>query len=191
MVNNLELLRMGTVEAVSTPAATVPTHRLSFAGDVHIRSPGSLVSLHSSAVDDEEHPLLPPMLVMSDLRHGSSRTSLFPAAFPSATTEVTRSSYQTDGTGTSRISGLSDFPAPPTQTVVSSDRVEFLKSYFSADAHSRPVSQTGGSSKGEEPAPAPASSSLSSSSSSRHQRPASAGPSRVSHERSRGEADAH
>jgi len=184
--NKLEMLRMGTIEAVSTPAATVPTHRLSFAGDVH-RGPGSQVSLQSSAVDDEEHPLLPPMLVMSDLRHGS-RTSLLPAAFPSATTDVTRSSYQTDGTGTSRISGLSDFPAPPTQTVVSSDRVELLKSYFGADAQSRPVSQTGDASKAE---PAPVSSSLSSSPSSRLQRPALGGPSRVSHERSRGEADAH
>jgi hypothetical protein len=184
--NNSELLRMGTVEAVSTPAATVPTHRLSFAGDVH-RTPGSQESLQSFGPDDEEHPLLPPMLVTSDLRHGS-RTSLLPAGFPSATTDVTRSSYQTDGTGTSRISGLSDFPAPPTQTVVSSDRVELLKSYFGGDARSRPVSQSDDPPRAE---PAPVSSSLSSSSSSRLQRPALGGPSRVSHERSRGEADAH
>ena len=174
---------MGMVEAVSTPAATVSTHRLSFMGDVHRGY--SRESLQSGGADDEEHPRFPPLLTASPL-HGS-RTSL-PAAIHSATTEVTRSSYQTDGTGTSRISGLSDFPAPPTQTIVSSDRVELLKSYFGGEAHSRPISQTIGSSRSA-PAPAPASS-VSSSPSSRLQRPAFEEPSRLSQERPRGE-DTH
>lgn len=174
---------MGTVEAVSTPAATAPTHRLSFIGDVHRGC--SQESLQSAGADDEGHPLLPPLLTASPLHQGS-RTSLLPAAIHSATTEVTRTSYQTDGTGTSRISGLSDFPTPPTQTIVSSDRVELLKSYFGGEAHSRPVSQTMSSPRS---APVPASS-VSSSSSSRLQRPAFGESSRLSHERPRGE-DAH
>ena len=129
------VLRMGTVEAVATPIATTPEYRLSFTGIVQGgRSQDSL--LRASA--DEERSTSSSMLMPSPIPQGS-RSSLLPAALPSATTEVTRSSYLTDGTGTSRISGLSDFPAPPTQTVVSSDRVEILKSYF-GDARSRPVS---------------------------------------------------
>lgn len=173
------------VEAVSTPAATVSMHRLSFMGDVH--GGYSQESLQSSGAGDEEHPRLPPLLTASPLHQGS-RTSLLPAAIHSATTEVTRSSYQTDGTGTSRISGLSDFPAPPTQTIVSSDRVELLKSYFGAEAHSRPVSQTIGSSRSAH-APAPASS-VSSPPSSRLQQLAIGESSRLSQERPRGE-DTH
>jgi hypothetical protein len=177
---------MGTVEAVSTPAATAPTHRLSFIGDVH--GGYSQESLQSAGAGDEEHPLLPPLLTASPLHQGSRASSLLPAAIQSATTEVTRTSYQTDGTGTSRISGLSDFPAPPTQTIVSSDRVELLKSYFGGEAHSRPVSHSTSSPR-LAPAPAPASS-VSSSSSSRLQRAAFGESSRLSHERPRDE-DTH
>lgn len=176
---------MGMIEAVSTPAATVSTHRLSFIGDVH--KGYSQESLQSGSAGDEEHPRLPPLLTASSLHQGS-RTSLLPPAIHSAATEVTRSSYQTDGshgTGTSRISGLSEFPAPPTQTIVSSDRVELLKSYFGGEARSRPVSQPIGSSR-LVPAPAPASP-VSSSPSSRLQQ---GEPSRLSPERPRGE-DTH
>jgi hypothetical protein len=134
---------MGTVEAVATPAATVPTHRFSFTGDVHRgRSQDSL--RHSTAANDDGY-LAPQRSLMASPARQSSRSSLLAAALPSAATEVTRSSYLTDGTGTSCISGLSDFPSPPTQTVVSSDRVEMLKSYF-GDASSRPVSQVDGGS---------------------------------------------
>ncbi|KAI0266212.1 hypothetical protein BC834DRAFT_875928 [Gloeopeniophorella convolvens] len=100
---------MGTVEAVSTPAATTPAHhRLSFAGDVHA---------------DLEPASAPP-------RTASNSLLLQPP--PSATTDaaLTRSSYMTNETGTSRMSGLSDFPAPPSQVVVSPGRVEMLQSYF-------------------------------------------------------------
>ncbi|KAH9959954.1 hypothetical protein BC827DRAFT_1268453 [Russula dissimulans] len=129
------VLRMGTIEAVATPVTTVPAYRLSFSGIVDGgRSQESLLRVSA----DEERSTPSPMLIPSPIPQGS-RSSLFLAALPSATTEVTRSSYLTDGTGTSRMSGLSDFPAPPTQTVVSSDRVEILKSYF-GDARSRPAS---------------------------------------------------
>jgi serine/arginine repetitive matrix protein 2 len=166
-LDDVGLLRMGTVEAITTPSATVPpTYRLSFTGDVHgglsqeslsiSRSQSqSQLRVDATANNDSSASLLepPPPLPMASStgmspRRRSSRSSLLPAGLPSATTEVTRSSYLTDGTGASRISGLSDFPAPPSQTVVPSDRVELLKSYFddgsgsdaSGNVHSRPVS---------------------------------------------------
>ena len=78
---------------------------------------------------EEENSVLPPLIVSGSL--------LGPQSVPhSAVTEATRSSYTTNDTGTaSRISGLSDFPVPPNQTVVSIDRVQALKSYFGSDAH--------------------------------------------------------
>lgn len=88
--------------------------------------------------DGEGDSTLPPLLVVSTLR-GSAL--LDPQSVPhSAMTEATRSSYMTNDTATaSCISGLSDFPAPPNQTVVALDRVEVLKSYFGDD---RTVSRT-------------------------------------------------
>lgn len=200
--DDVELLRMGTVEAITTPSATVPpTYRLSFIGDVHggvsqeslstsrSRSQSRLqvdaTSNNNSSASLLEPP--PPPLIASSTspRSRSSRSSLLPAGLPSATTEVTRSSYLTDGTGASRISGLSEFPAPPSQMVVPSDRVEFLKSYFdegsgsdgSGNAHSRPVSsQKASGAEG----------------SVRSRRPSSVGPSRLSesHERPAREVEA-
>lgn len=190
---------MGTVEAITTPSATIPpTYRLSFTGDVHggvsreslfiSRSQSqSPLGVDATANNDSSVSLLeppPPLLVASPTgrspRRRSSRSSLLPAGLPSATTEVTRSSYLTDGTGASRISGLSEFPAPPSQTVVPSDRVELLKSYFedgsgseaSGNVHSRPVS-----SQIDRPAKALGS--------VRSRRPSAVGPSRLSESRER------
>lgn len=89
---------------------------------------------YSDDEDGEGDSTLPPLLVVSTHR-GSGL--LDPQSVPqSAMTERTRSSYMTNDTATaSCISGLSDFPAPPTQTVVSPDQVEVLKSYFGDDAH--------------------------------------------------------
>lgn len=189
------MLRMGTVEAISTPSATVPPmYRLSFMGDVHggfsqeslsvsrSRSRSqSLLQVDATANNDSSSSLLEPRShLMAPHRSRSSRSSLIPAGLPSATTEVTRSSYLTDGTGASRISGLSDFPAPPSQTVVPSDRVEMLKSFLddgsgsdgSGNAHSRPVS-----SQIDRPSRA--------SGAARSQRPSLVGPSRLSQSRER------
>jgi hypothetical protein len=190
---------MGTVEAITTPSATVPpTYRLSFSGDVHGRiSQESLFTSRSrsrsrsqlrvdaTAKNDSSVSLLepPPPLPMAPStgtspRRRSSRSSLLPSGLPSATTEVTRSSYLTDGTGATRISGLSEFPAPPSQTVVPSDRVELLKSYFddgSGSDASRPVS-----SQIDRPAKASGS-----EGSVRSRRPSSVGPSRLSESRGR------
>jgi serine/arginine repetitive matrix protein 2 len=121
---------VGTIEAVSTPAATNPTHRFSLAADIHRGRSFDSARASIAAVataGDREHSTLPPLLVISNYQSGG--TSLLPSALPSSTTEVTRSSYTTNDTGTSRISGLSDFPVPPTQTSVPSDR----------EVHSRPV----------------------------------------------------
>ena len=196
-LDDAELLRMRTVEAITTPSATIPpTYRLSFMGDVQasvsqeslsISRSQSQLQVDVTANNDNSTALLeppPPLLMASSTRlsprRRSSRSSLLPAGLPSATTEVTRSSYLTDGTGTSRISGLSEFPVPPSQTVVPSDRVELLKSYFddgsgsdaSGSAHSRPVSSQMGR-------PAKAAGSV------RSRRPSSVGPSRLSESRER------
>jgi serine/arginine repetitive matrix protein 2 len=194
-LNDVELLRMGTVEAITTPSATVPpTYRLSFIGDVHGRvSQESLSTSRSqsqsrlqvdapsnnnSSASLLEPPPLPLLVSSTSSRSRSSRSSIPPAGLPSATTDVTRSSYLTDGTGASRISGLSEFPAPPSQMVVPSDRVEFLKSYFdegsgsdaSGNGHSRPVSSQKAS--GAE-------------ASVRSRRPSSVGPSQLPESRER------
>ena len=193
---------MGTVEAITTPSATVPpTYRLSFIGDVHgVASQESLsisrsqsqsqLQVDARTNNNSSASLLepPPPLLMAtstgtSSRRRSSRSSLLPAGLPSATTEVTRSSYLTDGTGASRISGLSEFPAPPSQTVVPSDRVELLKSYFddgsgsdaSGNLNSRPVS-----SQIDRPAKASGA-----EGSVRSLRPSSVGPSRLSQSRER------
>jgi hypothetical protein len=84
--------------------------------------------------DDEEgegDSTLPPLLVLSTNRgSGGGLHHLEPPSAPYSA-GTTRSSYMTNDTGTaSRISGLSDFPIPPTQTVVSLERVEVLKSHF-------------------------------------------------------------
>jgi hypothetical protein len=187
---------MGTVEAISTPSAVVPPmYRLSFMGDVHggfsqesLSLPRSQSQLHLDATpnNDSSSSLFerPSLLMASSIfiprQSGSSRGSLPPAGLPSATTEVTRSSYLTDGTGASRISGLSEFPVPPSQTVVPSDRVGILKSYFddgsgsdgSGNIQSRPVS-----SLIDRPAGA--------SGAARSQRPSLVGPSRLSESRER------
>ena len=196
-LGDVELLRMGTVEAITTPSATVPpTYRLSFIGDVHGRVSQESLSIsrsqsrlqvdarsnNNSSASLLEPPPLPPLPSSTSPHSRSSRGSL-PAGLPSATTEVTRSSYLTDGTGASRISGLSEFPVPPSQMVVPSDRVEFLKSYFdegsgsdaSGNLHSRPVS-----SQIDRPAKASGA-----EGSVRSRRPSSVGPSRLSESRER------
>lgn len=124
--------------------------------------------------EEEEDSTLPPLRVMSSSSQQtrSSGGLLRPQSVPhsAAMTEATRSSYMTNDTGTaSRISGLSDFPVPPNQTVVSLDRVEVLKSYFANDTQepSEPAGQD---------APAAAAMPL--------EEPSLAGPSQPSRERS-------
>ncbi|KAI0063839.1 hypothetical protein BV25DRAFT_1899064 [Artomyces pyxidatus] len=119
-VDHDQLLRLGTVEAVSTPAAMSTDQR--FSG--HLSLIGEVGSRRSS----EEGGLPTEDSTITVRPRVISTTSL--SAPRSAYTELTRSSYITNGTDTSRMSGLSEFPAPPQQFVVSADRASIFHSYF-------------------------------------------------------------
>ncbi|GJE85336.1 hypothetical protein PsYK624_014150 [Phanerochaete sordida] len=103
-----ELLRVGSIEAVSTPPVIYTPQRHSH--DV------SLIG-HSAPTDEadagsdtrRDSEFLDPRLLLS------ARSTLLSQLSP-----VTRSSYMTSNTDTSRMSGLSDFPAPPTDVSPSS-----------------------------------------------------------------------
>ncbi|KAF8268111.1 hypothetical protein EI94DRAFT_1800872 [Lactarius quietus] len=141
-----ELLRVGTVGVAPTPLATTPADtRLSFAVSSTYTGDATDNDDHDEDGDDvdddddegEGDSTLPPLLVVSTMRSsGSGHLDISqPQSVPqSAMTEATRSSYMTNDTATaSCISGLSDFPVPPSQTIVSLERVEALKSYFADD----------------------------------------------------------
>lgn len=143
--------------------------------------------------NEEEDSTLPPLLVVPSIRGSVLEPQSVPHS--AAMTDATRSSYMTNDTAASRISGLSDFPLPPNQTVVSLDRVEVLKSYFADDAHalepepglvaavSRRASQIDGPSGTDGQAAATA---------TRLEQPSLAGPSQPSRERSAdGEPELH
>ncbi|KAI9449668.1 hypothetical protein BJY52DRAFT_1306369 [Lactarius psammicola] len=144
-----ELLRVGTVGVASTPLTTTPALRLSFVGDVHRgRSQDSLTlgnyeanrtsvssTYTADATDNDDDD---DDGNNTEEEEEEEEDSTLPATARRASvphSAATRSSYMTNDTGTaSRISGLSDFPIPPNQTVVSLDRVAVLKSYFGDDA---------------------------------------------------------
>jgi hypothetical protein len=83
------MFRVGVVESVSTPTAEVSDRRRSFTGQL------------SEVVPPPSGPQSP---------HSDSAGHL--SVLLSPVTDHTRSSYMTTST-TSRMSGLSDFPAPP------------------------------------------------------------------------------
>ena len=90
---------MGEVGVVSTPAAVTSPHRFS--------TELSFVEQEQDEPQDLTFgPHLRPPRVISQQ-----------SSVPTPVTANTRSSYMTTGTDASRMSGLSDFPAPPTQTV--------------------------------------------------------------------------
>ncbi len=98
----LGLLRLGTVESLSTPAAVDVEHRISFNGET---------------IFDYEDQDAPAVGLSTDIEHpGSviSRRDLLPIGLASQRplTQVTRSSGMTTS-DLSRMSGLSDFPVPP------------------------------------------------------------------------------
>jgi len=97
-------LRLGQVEVVTTPPPVRSVHRLSSSGHV------TLVD----APDGSE-------IVKSSTNLGLRQTSTL-------STGVTRSSCMTNDTNTSRISGLSDFPRPPSNAVPVHDSI--IASYF-------------------------------------------------------------
>lgn len=134
---------MGTVDAPTPIETTTADQHLSFICDVH-RGPSHddndalplLATYASDASDDgsstysannnndevgdeQASPLPPP--------HSTTTTTMqlldTPPIPQSAKTEATRSSYMTNDTA---LSGLSDFPVPPNETIVSLDRVKDL-----------------------------------------------------------------
>ncbi|THH17082.1 hypothetical protein EW146_g3662 [Bondarzewia mesenterica] len=122
--DNERVLRLGSIEAVTTPPVEMADHRfsghLSLVGDV-----GGRRSMDGSRKSDE--------LATRTPRHISQGSSLVP---PHSARDMARSSYVTTDTSQSRMSGLSDFPAPPEQLVVSPAHVGLLQSYFSDTSQS-------------------------------------------------------
>ncbi|KAH9478208.1 hypothetical protein JR316_0008661 [Psilocybe cubensis] len=98
--------RMGVVESVSTPPA-VSAHHVSF--------DGQMAYVHDNQLQRQD----------IDTANSSGRilSSLMPP------TEATRSSYMTTST-LSRMSGLSDFPAPPKDEYITPKHMSILSSYF-------------------------------------------------------------
>ncbi|GLB42456.1 hypothetical protein LshimejAT787_1104710 [Lyophyllum shimeji] len=107
-----ELFHVGVVESVSTPPAVASDHRSSYIGEVS--SPNN----HERPQEAQElAPISPQPRINSGLQP--------PSADP------TRSSYMTTSTA-SRMSNLSDFPAPPPHL---NGHTSLLTSYFD-EAHS-------------------------------------------------------
>jgi len=111
-------LRLRAVEAVTTPPAVVHDHR-----DLR---PVSLVVDKvepSEALNTEE-----------GRQRVTSRGSLAP---PITSTDPTRSSYMTSTTDGSRMSGLSDFPEPPSVDHLNPAHMSIISSYF-GDTYKQP-----------------------------------------------------
>lgn len=102
LVPHVGLLRLGTVESVSTPAAVDVEHRISFNGETVFEYQDQ-DSPETGFSTDIDHP-----------GNAVSRRDPLPFGLSSQRplTQVTRSSYMTTS-DLSRISGLSDFPVPP------------------------------------------------------------------------------
>lgn len=103
-IRHLGLLRLGTVESLSTPAAVDVEHRISFNGETIFDYEDQDASAVRSGLSlDIDHPA-----------NVTSRRDLLSIGLASQRplTQVTRSSYITTS-DLSRMSGLSDFPAPP------------------------------------------------------------------------------
>lgn len=93
-----ETFRVGSIEAVSTPPIINTPHRFS----TELSLIGHTAADFGVTIDDRrDSDYLEPRVV-------SERSTLLTPISPNA-----RSSYMTSNTDTSRMSGLSDFPAPP------------------------------------------------------------------------------
>ncbi|TFK48891.1 hypothetical protein OE88DRAFT_1737117 [Heliocybe sulcata] len=107
-----ELFRLGVVEANLTPPAVSSDHRMSAHLSLIAGNPGE------------------PREELTVTRHdepGGRVVSQSSLAIPNST--VTRSSYMTSTTSTSRMSGLSDFPSPPALQVTPG-HMSIIHSYF-------------------------------------------------------------
>lgn len=107
---------VGEVGYIPTPEATSSSHRHSFAGQFVSAGRENVARLGEIAGEEEDDTITMPMQM-------ENRGSLQPPHNPS------RGSYATNSSVYSRMSGLSDFPVPP-----STDRtpahMQVLSSYF-------------------------------------------------------------
>ena len=110
-------MRLGTIEAVATPLTKEADQR--FSG-------------HLSFVSDVGGQRSDDMSIGA-VRFLSQRSSLMPGS----ARDLARSSYMTTDTSRSRMSGLSEFPAPPEQLTVSPTQAGLLQSYLSATSRSQ------------------------------------------------------
>lgn len=105
------LLRLGTIAALSTPPASESPQRF---------------SRHLSLIGEEEHNAH----AIDDL-HSQRHISQYSSLVPPLSSDLARSSFITDGTNnTSRMSGLSDFPVPPSD-FMTPGHASIINSYFS------------------------------------------------------------
>lgn len=114
-------LRFGAVEAVTTPSAVEldrASGHFSLVAD-EIRHDETSSPHDNIASAKDESPSEEPQRI-------TSQASLAP---PSASDDPLRSSYMTSTTEGSRMSGLSDFPAPPVQTLTPA-HMSIIHSYF-------------------------------------------------------------
>ncbi|KAF9266272.1 hypothetical protein L218DRAFT_897317 [Marasmius fiardii PR-910] len=111
----LGVYRLGNIETSSTPLAESSDPRLSYVGQMSYA--------HEDIRDDEHEDVLGTSPNFSRLP-ATAHSSLQP---PSA--DPTRSSYMTSNSEGSRMSGLSDFPAPPPQHLTPA-HMSLLSSYF-------------------------------------------------------------
>lgn len=102
VVRHLGLLRLGTVESLSTTAAVDVEHRISFNGETIFD------------YEDQDAPAVSLSTAIEQPGSVISRRDLLPMGLSSQRplTQVTRSSCMTTS-DLSRMSGLSDFPSPP------------------------------------------------------------------------------
>ncbi|KAH8082808.1 hypothetical protein BXZ70DRAFT_585687 [Cristinia sonorae] len=126
-----QYLRVGEIEAVVTPPIITTPHRES----TRLSVIQDLVDQLEPGQDEEDG--LSPLRAISQYSVPSRYSSLVSPLSPNAT----RASYMTSDTEPSRMSGLSDFPVPPTQTShfgSAEDSPSSPTSYFMGDRHAEP-----------------------------------------------------
>jgi len=116
------VLRLGAVEAVNTSPAIVHNYQA--------LRPSSLVA---DQVGTQEFAIIEETQ-KGETHRVTSKDTLAP---PVISADPTRSSYMTSTTDGSRMSGLSDFPEPPTVGHMTPAHMSIIHSYFGGETHLR------------------------------------------------------
>ena len=111
-------VRLGAVEAAGTGLAIVHDHE----GSRHLSFVADRVESHEEVSNTEE--------LQGDTQRITSEGTLAP---PIVSADATRSSYMTNTTDGSRMSGLSDFPEPPPVAHLTPAHMSIIHSYFGGD----------------------------------------------------------